>query len=133
MRKLIFIVTTAVLLSSCSAEPDFSLSESATPRIERDSKALLEYDENFHQMAFDNAKNEFRITTDNMTDFLVVDLDALPTTAPSSVKALSIQWSSAGGIISKTNLKMDVIKIEGNKIWLWNASEKIGLCLSTLN
>lgn len=132
MKKLLISALVAAVFSACSADPDLALLSSGVPRVEQNSRTILEYDENLHQIAFNPDDVEFRICTDNMTDFVRVVLDRIPDSAPSEVNAVKLQWSSNDDILSRSNVKMDVVKMEDDRIWLWSAAERIGICLKIL-
>lgn len=83
------------------------------------------------QMAFSRSKKEFRANTDNMSDFYIVQMSQIPVDQGEKINAKLI-WTTPTDILSRNDLTLEAVRIEGEKIWLWSESGRIGVCVYVL-
>ena len=76
-------------------------------------------------------QTEFRAHTDNMSDFFVATFTELPSYLGQDVTA-DLVWTTDRDVLTRKNLTLEVIRIEGDQFWLWSSTGKIGLCMRVL-
>lgn len=119
-------------LSGCTAEKymrAFSRAEDILIQVGRD--VPFRYEPLTCQMSYNRANNEFRAFTDNMSDFYIVMMDSTPSYEGETVKA-DLVWTTETDILTRKNLTLEVIRTEGEKLWLWSDSGRIGVSISVL-
>ena len=84
------------------------------------------YDPNTCQLAFSRDRKEFRVHTDNMSDFFCVTLSEIPAQLGQRVQA-NLIWTTRTEVLTRNKLTLEVVRIEGEQVWLWSASGHIGL------
>jgi len=122
----------ALLLSSCN-ESRFrnAFASNDSIRLQIGSTLQFEYDPLTCQTAYNSEKNQFRVQTDNTSDFYVITLSDTPTTVGQSLMA-DLVWTTPTDILKRNNLSLEVIKIEGETVWLWSSSSRIGVSIRML-
>ena len=83
------------------------------------------------QLAFSRDSKEFRAHTDNMSDFVVATFSELPDYLGQNVTA-DLVGTTERDVLTRKNLTLEVIRIEGDRFWLWSRTGKIGLCMRIL-
>lgn len=89
------------------------------------------YEPNTCQLSFSRDRKEFRAHTDNMSDFYAVSLSQIPSMPGETVTA-DLTWTTERDVLTRKNLTLEVIRIEGDQFWLWSNSGRIGLCIRVL-
>ena len=89
------------------------------------------YEPNTCQLSFSRDRKEFRAHTDNMSDFYAVTFTELPSTLGQTVTA-DLTWTTERDVLTRKNLTLEVVRIEGDQFWLWSNSGRIGLCIRIL-
>lgn len=89
------------------------------------------YDPLTCQLAFSRDRREFRAHTDNMSDFYAVTLSEIPVETGQRVSA-DLVWTTRRDVLTRKNLTLEVIRVEGEQFWLWSYSGRIGLMLRVL-
>ena len=133
MRRNIWILITLMLvICSCGRQRRINaFMENEGIRLQVAGSEQFRYNELTCQMAFSRDKNEFRAHTDNMSDFYVVRLNYIPSGIGDKVTA-ALTWTTATDILHRNNLTLEVVRIEGETMWLWSDSGRIGLSLKIL-
>ena len=83
------------------------------------------------KLSFSRDRKEFRAHTDNMSDFYAVRFTELPTIQGQTVTA-DLTWTTERDVLTRKNLTLEVVRIEGDQFWLWSNSGRIGLCIRIL-
>ena len=131
MKGLKFILAFALLLvalPACIEEgtytPEF-LTDS-TLRMAVGKTEIITYNPLTCQYAYNSDNLEFRLHTDNMSDYFIVRLQSEPTEEDQMVTAGLVRWTSpAGADEVRKNIALQVVKMEDDVIWLWNSRESI--------
>ena len=89
------------------------------------------YDELTCQMAFSRDNLEFRVQTDNTSDYYSLTLSEIPVEVGQSVSG-DLVWTTQTSILTRNNLSLEVIKMEGDMIWFWSSSGRIGVSIKVL-
>lgn len=89
------------------------------------------YDPLTCQMAFSRDRKEFRAHTDNMSDFYAVTLSDIPS-EPGQCVTADLVWTTRRDVLTRKNLTLEVVRVEGEQFWLWSDSGRIGLMLRVL-
>ena len=84
------------------------------------------------QIAFSRDRKEFRAHSDTMSDFYAVTLSEIPTEAGQRVTA-DLVWTTERDVLTRKNLTLEVVRVEGDQFWLWSRSGRIGLMLRVLD
>jgi hypothetical protein len=131
MKKVLAILSILCLLAACR-EPDLSEEFSAGDdlRLEIKGYTVFLYNPLTCQRGFDRSSNEFRIHTDNMSDFFIVRLDSIPV-SEGETTAGTVSWTTGDDLHNKKT-SFEAIKLEGGKIWLWSSSHRIAAVVEIL-
>lgn len=135
MRKLKFILLILSIISLCSCRRDrFSSAfvESDEIRLQVGGSVQLRYDPLKYQLSFSRDLREFRVSTDNMSDFFCLSLDGIPS-EEGQVLGGSLVWTTHTDVLTKNNLALEVLHLEGGKVWLWSEDARIGACVLMLD
>ncbi len=134
MRKHIAVIIAVLTLTLHGCTPEkymraFSQTEDLLIQVGRD--VPFRYDPLTCQMSYNRTRSEFRAYTDNMSDFFIVRMDCTPAYEGETVKA-DLTWTTETDILTRKNLTLEVIRTEGEKLWLWSSSGRIGVSISVL-
>ena len=83
------------------------------------------------QLAYSFTSCTFCAHNDSMSDYFLVRFDRTPDALGQRVNA-DIEWTTRDNIQKKNNVTLEVGKIEGDKVWLWSPSARIGLTVRIL-
>ena len=108
---------------------DFRNDESI--RMEIKGYTTFRYDPLTCQTGFNRERCEFRVHTDNMSDFYIVRLDEMPATEGQMLNGTA-SWTTGSDLHNKKT-SFEVIRIEGDKIWLWSAPTRIAMVVRALD
>ena len=134
MKRLviIFLLIAAALLTACrqhhDPSDDFKFDESI--RLEIKGYTIFRYDPARCQIGFNRDRCEFRVHTDNMSDFYIIRLDDIPSAAGQTVSGTA-SWTTGDNLHSKKT-SFEVIRLEGGKIWLWSSTTRIAAVVMEL-
>ena len=130
MRHARLTILTALLciLTGCiengTYTPEFLTDD--TLRLAVGQEEIITYNPLSCQYAFNTDRLEFRLHTDNMSDYFIVRLQEEPTREDQVITAGLIRWTSRTGADEvRKNIALQVVKMEGDVVWLWNSRESI--------
>ena len=131
MKRLSAILAILCLMWACK-EPNMSeeFRQSDELRLEIKGYTVFQYNPLTCQQGFNKENNEFRIHTDNMSDFFVIKLQTLPAAEGDITEGL-VSWTTGDDLHNKKTT-FETIKFEGGKIWLWSASNRIAAVVQIL-
>ena len=89
------------------------------------------YEPNTCQLAFSRDLREFRAYTDTMSDFFVASFSQVPAELGQRLTA-DLVWTTERDVLTRKNLTLEVVRLEGDMVWLWSASGRIGLVVRIL-
>jgi hypothetical protein len=95
-------------------------------------KTLFTYNPNTCQLSFNRGKRQFRVQTDDMQDFYMLTLSAMPTSEGQELTG-TLMWTTRDEVNAIKNVAFSVKKVEGDKIWLWTRNGKIGVVVRVLD
>lgn len=127
-ERLTILLTILLLASACWPEghytPEFL--QDSTLRLYVGDEEILSYDPYDCQYAYNRERLEFRLHTDNMSEYVLLSLDEEPTYENQVVTASSIRWTRDNGSdVIKKDIALEVVKVEGDVVWLWNSRESL--------
>lgn len=126
------MASTVLLLSSCtSGRIRMSFLQGDEVKLQVGRKVQFRYDEKTCQMAFSDELKTFRAHTDNMSDYYIVNLSQIPDSEGMTLTA-DLTWTTDTDVLNRKNLALEVLKIEGEKVWLWSDAARIGFCIVIL-
>ena len=133
MRSLfrILLVVLAASLSACREQDlseDFKLDDSI--RMEIKGYVIFKYDPYNCQIGFNRDKCEFRVHTDNMSDFFQIRFDDMPAAEGQIVEG-TVSWTTGDNLHNKKTT-FELVRLEGNKIWLWSPSTRMAAVVEVL-
>ncbi len=133
MKKLFPILLLCGLFCSCvNTEPSAPFIGSENVQFLVNGRSILSYDPVDCQKYFDSRNNEFVVSSDDGNCFYSVGLSQIPVGTGQQVVA-DLEWTAEiGSLRSKNNIVLDVVKIKDDKIWLWNAGQKIETCIQVI-
>ena len=135
MRKIKFILLILSIIALCSCRRGrFSSAfvESDEIRLQVGGSVQLRYDPLKYQLSFSRDLREFRVSTDNMSDFFCLSLDGIPS-EEGQVLGGRLVWTTHTDVLTKNNLALEVLHLEGGKVWLWSEDARIGACVLMLD
>ena len=126
--RLSILTILLCLLSGCNGggtyTPEFLKDD--TLRLAVGREEIISYNPLTCQYAFNTDRLEFRLHTDNMSDYFIVRLQEEPTGEDQVITAGLIRWTSRTGADEvRKNIALQVVKMEGDVVWLWNSRESI--------
>ena len=135
MRKWAAILATALLcvLSGCrgqEADENFTLDEDI--RLEIAGSDKYRFNSYTDQLYFNRGEREFRVGTDTMSDYFTLRVNQIPAEEGQSVTA-TVTWTTSTSIESRKNVALRAVKLEGDKIWLWDSRSGIGAVVRILD
>lgn len=125
--KLISL-TVILLFTSCqkSIRVDSGFLTSTTVGLTVKGSTVCSIDPLNYQFAFNRGRSEFRVHTDNMSDYYCVKLQHAPNSEGERIKG-EIIWTDKSSIVSKKDLSFVVEQMDrSGKVWLWCRKEGIG-------
>ena len=132
MRKLgtlmsLLLLAGLTLFTACKQEvpyESFSLDDSL--HMEVNNSTCFTYNWQNCQMMCSRDTRTFRAGTDSMSEYYEVSLRNIPGEVGQNVVG-NVYWTSETMIVNKKNITLETVRIEGDKIWLWNSQFKIGV------
>ena len=132
--RILILVVLVLCLASCEGskvDPEFVTTTDCNLRVK--DQVVFKYDPLTCQTAFNREKGEFRVHTDNMSDYYCVTLRSVPTGEDQKVKG-SISWTSSSDVITRSGLTFVVKKADrAGRMWLWCRKERIGVVIQVLD
>lgn len=133
MRNIFPALLILSFFAACnSPEPDPVILTDSRPQISVRNTVMFVYDEASCQLGFNSDKAEFRAHNDNMSEYVLVDLNRIPTSVGETVIAESLHWTNCNDVEIRKNSALKVLKIEDGTIWLWNSRESIAVVVRIL-
>ena len=83
------------------------------------------------QMSFNQTTLEFMAFNDSMSDYYSVRLSEIPTRVGQAVIA-DLIWTTSKDVLHRDNVAFETVRLEGDSIWLWSYSARIGVSLRIL-
>ena len=134
LKYMFAAILGCIILASCEGgrmDPDFAASTDCNLRVKGD--VVFNYNSLTCQQAFNREKCEFRVHSDNMSDYYCVTLKSVPTAEGQKVKG-SITWTNQSDVITKNDLTFHVRKADkAGRLWLWCRKEQIGAVIHVLD
>ena len=132
LRHILLLFSVLALLCGCSDKRmRVAFSESDEIRLMVGGTVPFTFEPNTCQLAFSRDRKEFRAHTDNMSDFYAVRFTEIPSTLGQTVTA-DLTWTTERDVLTRKNLTLEVVRIEGDQFWLWSNSGRIGLSIRVL-
>ena len=133
MRRLSIILLLSLLaLTGCQDERlRNAFCENEGVRLLVGGSIAFSYEPNTCQLAFSCDHREFRAYTDTMSDFFVAELSRVPTTLGQRLTA-NLTWTTEREVLTRKNLTLEVVRLEGDMVWLWSDAGRIGLTVRIL-
>lgn len=133
MKRFLFIFSVLALFCACQPDrPDDTFVNDPNVKLRMYGKTVLEYDPMDCQMSYDPAERKFSVINDLGSRFYQVTLSEIPVSHGQKVNA-DLVWTANSGVKGRSDVALDVFKIEGDKIWLWNPKLNIEVSLRILN
>lgn len=129
MKRISVILVSLLLLAlSCVEQgtytPEFLTD--ATLRMAVGNTEIITYNPLNCQYAYNSDNLEFRLHTDNMSDYFIIRLQSEPTEEDQMVTAGLLRWTSPTGADEvRKNIVLQVVKMEDDVVWLWYSRESI--------
>ncbi len=131
-RFLLPLLLPLLLLSGCNDDRlQNAFCENGGVRLLVGGRIAFTYEPNTCQMAFSRDLKEFRAHTDNMSDFFVADFTEIPAELGQRLSA-DLVWTTEREVLTRKNLTLEVVRIEGDEFWLWSSAGRIGLTVRIL-
>ena len=125
-------MSAAGLLAACNEvdlSEDFKMNDQL--RMEIKGYVTFSYDPLNCQIGFNRDNCEFRVHSDNMSDFFSIQLDEMPASEGQRINGVA-SWTTGDNLHGKKTI-FEVVRLEGDKIWLWSADSRIAAVVQTLD
>lgn len=137
MRKVLNIllcVLAAMAFVCCHGRHgyDRSFTDSDNISLTVNKVTVFDYDPLTCQLGYNDSKREFRVSTDNMSDYFVITLSKIPTSKDERVTG-NISWTGEDYIKDLKNQTFETVKVERGKIWLWNQTNKLAIIIPIMD
>ena len=100
-------------------------------RLQVGGTVHFRYDPLTCQISFSRDRREFRAQTDNTSDYYSLKLSEIPVKTGQTVSA-DLTWTTETDILTRESLNLEVIRLEGDRIWMWSRSGRIGVSMMVL-
>lgn len=131
--QILIIAALSLSVSACTlARPDEIALSDAAPKLVVRSNTLFRYNPDRCQLGFNSRNVCFRMMTDDMSEYVTVTLDHIPSAEGEKVPASELSWTTGNDFESRKNITLEVLKLEGGVMWLWYQREAIALVLEIL-
>lgn len=128
----ILLLGALLLLAGCQDERQrAAFCENEGVRLLVGGSIAFSYEPNTCQLAFSRDLREFRAFTDTMSDFFVATFSQVPSQLGQRLTA-DLVWTTERDVLTRKNLTLEVVRLEGDMVWLWSASGRIGLVVRIL-
>lgn len=94
-----------------------------------DGTRIFTYNELNHQLVYNKRRNIYRIQDDTQENYLNFRAETMPKSAGVSILCEIIYYNKGEYAISM-NMIFECTRIDEDRIWFWNANEKMGVVLS---
>lgn len=133
MRRIAVILLLSLLaLTGCQDERQrAAFCENEGVRLLVGGSIAFSYEPNTCQLAFSRDQREFRAFTDSMSDFFVATFSRVPDSMGQRLSA-SLTWTTEREVLTRKNLTLEVVRLEGDMVWLWSDAGRIGLTVRIL-
>ncbi len=133
MKRLAIILLLSLLaLTGCQDERQrAAFCENEGVRLLVGGSIAFSYEPNTCQLAFSRDRQEFRAFTDSMSDFFVATFSRVPSELGQRLTA-SLTWTTEREVLTRKNLTLEVVRLEGDMVWLWSDAGRIGLTVRIL-
>lgn len=139
-RRLLQIILSSSLLlllllplCSCNdASHRIAFCQSEDLRLQVGGSTQFVYDPLTCQLSWNRSKLQWRIFSDNMSDFFIAELSEVPTELEQSITA-NLKWTTHSSVVTRKNLTLEVVRLEGENVWLWSSSARIGMSIRVLD
>lgn len=131
LQNIILLGICAVATLACTQNtytPDFLLND--TMRLEIGKKTMFSYSPQSCQYTYNTERKEYRVHTDNMSDYFTIRFEQMPSSDMGSVTAEYLEWTTNDwSNRTRKNIAFEIVKNEGDMYWLWNSRESIKITL----
>lgn len=132
MRRLAAFLAIAVLLCGCNdSRKRNAFVENNDIRLQIGSTIQFRYDPLTCQLAFSRDRREFRAQTNNTSDYYSIVLSEIPANIGQRVSG-NLTWTTETDILTRDDLDLEVLRIEGDQVWLWSSSGRTGVMIKLL-
>lgn len=129
--RAIFFLLVAALFWGCNEEDlSESFQQNDQLRLEIKGYTTFSYDPQTCQIGFSRERGEFRVHTDNMSDFFSITLDGMPASIGQKLSGAA-SWTTGDDLHSKKTI-FEVKRIENGKVWLWSSDSRIAAVVQML-
>jgi len=135
MRKLNFILLLifGTILFACNEENiDEAFLLDNQVRMESSGTEIFRFNSITCQEFFNADNCSYSVGTDTMSDFFAAKFNTLPVQEGQTIYG-SIKWTTPTSISTKENVALSVVKLEGDRIWLWSSTSRIGMVVRFLD
>lgn len=129
------ILLLVVCASSCNKykglEEDF-VATTTEIGLSIKGESMFSYDPLKMQLGYNQDKHEYRVTTDDMSDFFIVKLDKNLSGVGSTCKG-TVTFTTKDEIITHSGVELSLEKASGDgRMWLWSKKSGIGAVVRKL-
>lgn len=127
------IALTIISVISCvGPQPDEVLLPRTEISLTIKGEVIMELDPATSQIAYNSDRNEFRLVSDNLSDWMIFRSNAAPTDPGQEINA-SLEYTSQSSTKTLKDLTFSVEKTAPDgTTWLWNKERKIGIIIKVL-
>ena len=134
MKKLIILLTTAVLAAGCEfvvVSNEFLLSQEEISLSWKNAVQII-YDPAGYQLGYNDKNIEYRVYDDKIANWFTLKCSEKPISEGQTIMA-DVEWTGSKGTKTFTGLEFKVEKIsEDGLVWLSNSTNSIGIVIKNI-
>lgn len=132
MRRFIIISVLTCLLSGCSIySPDEILLQRSDISLTEKGQTEVDFDPASVQFGFNDSRNEYRAYDDKLSTWFVIRCSETPASEGQEVSAY-VEWAGKNSSKAYQDLAFRVEKMDAERIWMWNESNRIGIIVKNI-
>ena len=130
MKRLLYILTFLFILTGCNSESfEAPFMEGSQISLTWKGSVQVLYNSNTCQLAYNRARNEFRVYDDRLADWFILSCNENPTQEGQTIIA-DISWTGDRNpkVFNKQSFTVRKVSDDG-RVWLWSKKNKIGIII----
>lgn len=133
MKRILTIAIILIGLAGCKRQEEVKITASLTDiSLSWKGKTQISYNPANYQLAYNDSKFEYRVYDDKLANWFIVRCSEEPGVEGETVIA-DVSWTGANSTKSFSALSFEIQKTDDKGlIWLWNASQKIGIVIKNI-
>ena len=132
MKRLIIISILALSIYGCDIySPDEILLQRSDISLTEKGEVEVDFDTACIQLGFNDRNNEYRAYDDKLSSWFVIRCSERPSAEGQEV-SVYVKWTGKKSSKAYQDLTFTVEKMDAEKVWMWNESNRIGIIIKNI-